>query len=55
MLSHENEDDEFFRVLRQKKMYEGQRDQLSQQYFNMEQQNYALQTMKGTVKILLVG
>lgn len=28
-------------------MYENQRDQLMQQSFNMEQSNYALQTMKG--------
>jgi charged multivesicular body protein 5 len=36
------------RVLKQKRMYEGQRDQLMQQSFNMEQSNYALQTMKDT-------
>jgi len=36
------------RVLKQKRMYENQRDQLSQQSFNMEQSNYALQTMKDT-------
>jgi len=36
------------RVLKQKRMYENQRDQLMQQSFNMEQSNYALQTMKDT-------
>lgn len=36
-----------FRVLKQKKMYESQRDNMMQQSFNMEQQNYALTTMKG--------
>eukprot|EP00123_Amoebidium_parasiticum_P019442 comp25587_c0_seq1/m.47008 comp25587_c0_seq1/g.47008 ORF comp25587_c0_seq1/g.47008 comp25587_c0_seq1/m.47008 type:complete len:219 (-) comp25587_c0_seq1:74-730(-) len=34
------------RVLKQKKMYEGQRDQLSQQAFNMEQAHFATQSMK---------
>ncbi|XP_051944184.1 charged multivesicular body protein 5 [Hippocampus zosterae] len=36
------------RVLKQKKMYEGQREQLAQQSFNMEQANYTLQTLKDT-------
>jgi len=36
------------RILKQKKMYEGQRDQLSQQSFNMEQSNFAIQGMKDT-------
>jgi len=36
------------RVLKQKKMYEAQRDQLMQQSFNMEQSNFALQSMKDT-------
>ncbi|XP_046330698.1 charged multivesicular body protein 5-like [Haliotis cracherodii] len=36
------------RVLKQKKMYESQRDQLMQQSFNLEQQNFAIQTMKDT-------
>jgi len=36
------------RVLKQKRMYENQRDQMMQQSFNMEQSNYALQTMKDT-------
>eukprot|EP01114_Cavostelium_apophysatum_P023874 TRINITY_DN913_c0_g1_i1.p1 TRINITY_DN913_c0_g1~~TRINITY_DN913_c0_g1_i1.p1 ORF type:complete len:209 (+),score=65.95 TRINITY_DN913_c0_g1_i1:141-767(+) len=37
------------RVLKQKKMYEGQRDQLSNQAFNMEQTNFATQSLKDTV------
>lgn len=36
------------RVLKQKRMYEGQRDQLMQQSFNMEQANYTIQTLKDT-------
>lgn len=36
------------RVLKQKKQYEGQRDQLMQQSFNMEQSNYAIQSVKDT-------
>ncbi|XP_054622973.1 charged multivesicular body protein 5 [Dunckerocampus dactyliophorus] len=36
------------RVLKQKRMYEGQREQLAQQSFNMEQANYTLQTLKDT-------
>uniref|UniRef100_A0A672GF55 Charged multivesicular body protein 5 n=1 Tax=Salarias fasciatus TaxID=181472 RepID=A0A672GF55_SALFA len=36
------------RVLKQKKMYEGQREQLAQQSFNMEQANYTIQTLKDT-------
>uniref|UniRef100_A0A5S6QY15 Charged multivesicular body protein 5 n=1 Tax=Trichuris muris TaxID=70415 RepID=A0A5S6QY15_TRIMR len=36
------------RVLRQKRMYEGTREQLMQQSFNMEQSNYAMQAMKDT-------
>lgn len=36
-------------VLKQKKMYEGQRDQLMQQSFNMEQANFSTQTMKDTL------
>lgn len=36
------------RVLKQKRMYEGQRDQLGQQAFNMEQANYTIQTLKDT-------
>ncbi|XP_077394290.1 charged multivesicular body protein 5-like [Festucalex cinctus] len=36
------------RVLKQRKMYENQRDQLAQQAFNMEQANYTLQTLKDT-------
>uniref|UniRef100_A0A3B3SHK6 Charged multivesicular body protein 5 n=1 Tax=Paramormyrops kingsleyae TaxID=1676925 RepID=A0A3B3SHK6_9TELE len=36
------------RVLKQKRMYEGQRDNLAQQSFNMEQANYTIQTLKDT-------
>ncbi|XP_077996545.1 charged multivesicular body protein 5-like [Glandiceps talaboti] len=36
------------RVLKQKRMYENQRDSLMQQSFNMEQANYATQTLKDT-------
>ncbi|KAL4624690.1 charged multivesicular body protein 5 [Arapaima gigas] len=36
------------RVLKQKRMYEGQRDSLMQQSFNMEQANYTIQTLKDT-------
>ncbi|KAK3105559.1 hypothetical protein FSP39_000404 [Pinctada imbricata] len=36
------------RVLKQKKMYENQRDNLMQQSFNIEQQNYAIQSLKDT-------
>lgn len=34
------------RILKQKRMYESQRDQLAQQSFNMEQSNLAIQGMK---------
>eukprot|EP01137_Pigoraptor_chileana_P031143 Opistho-2@18547 len=37
------------RVLKQKRMYEAQRDQLMQQSFNMEQANFATQTLKDTI------
>lgn len=36
------------RLLKQKKMYESQRDNLAQQSFNMEQANFSLQTLKDT-------
>ena len=36
------------RVLKQRKMYEAQVDNLRQQAFNMEQTNYATQTLKDT-------
>lgn len=36
------------RVLKQKKMYETQRENLAQQCFNMEQANYATQMLKDT-------
>lgn len=36
------------RVLKQKKVYEGQREALSNQSFNIEQQNMAIQSMKDT-------
>jgi len=37
------------RVLKQKKMYEQQRDQMSNQVFNMEQTTWATQSLKDTV------
>jgi len=36
------------RVLKQKRMYENQREGLMQQSFNLEQSNYAIQTVKDT-------
>lgn len=36
------------RILKQRKMYEQQLDNLRQQSFNMEQANYATQTLKDT-------
>lgn len=36
------------RVLKQKRMYEGQKDNLMQQSFNMEQANYTISTLKDT-------
>ncbi|XP_049605556.1 charged multivesicular body protein 5 [Syngnathus scovelli] len=36
------------RILKQKRMYEGQRDNLMQQSFNMEQANYTIQTLQDT-------
>jgi charged multivesicular body protein 5 len=36
------------RILKQKKVYEGQREMLGNQSFNIEQQNMALQSMKDT-------
>ncbi|KAK3546322.1 hypothetical protein QTP70_025680 [Hemibagrus guttatus] len=36
------------RVLKQKRLYESQRDQLAQQSFNMEQANYTIQSLKDT-------
>ncbi|XP_005112773.1 charged multivesicular body protein 5 [Aplysia californica] len=36
------------RVLKQKRTYENQRDQLGQQSFNLEQQNFAVQSLKDT-------
>ena len=36
------------RVLKQKKMYESQSDNLKQQSFNMEQAHYTTQTLKDT-------
>nr|CDQ05667.1 Bm3998 [Brugia malayi] len=41
------------RILKQKRMYENQRDQLSQQSFNMEQSNFAIQGMKDTQTTVL--
>jgi len=37
------------RTLKQKKMYEGQRDQMMNQAFNMDQANFASQSMQDTV------
>ncbi|KNE66768.1 hypothetical protein AMAG_11262 [Allomyces macrogynus ATCC 38327] len=37
------------RVLKQRKMYEGQRDQLMQQSFNMEQAQFATENLKNTL------
>uniref|UniRef100_A0A4X1UQM2 Charged multivesicular body protein 5 n=1 Tax=Sus scrofa TaxID=9823 RepID=A0A4X1UQM2_PIG len=42
------------RVLKQKRMYEQQRDNLAQQSFNMEQANYTIQSLKDT-KTTTVG
>ena len=36
------------RVLKQKKMYESQREQLTNQSFNMEQTNFSIQSLKDT-------
>jgi charged multivesicular body protein 5 len=36
------------RVLKQKKQYEGQRESMAQQSFNLDQTNYAIQSMKDT-------
>ncbi|KRY75268.1 Charged multivesicular body protein 5 [Trichinella pseudospiralis] len=36
------------KVLRQKRLYENQRDNLTQQSFNMEQSNFAIQSLKDT-------
>jgi len=37
------------RVLKQKRVYEGQRDQMMNQSFNMEQAHFATQTMQDTI------
>ncbi|VDK18535.1 unnamed protein product, partial [Anisakis simplex] len=42
------------RILKQKRMLENQRDQLSQQSFNMEQSNFAIQGMKDTQASFIV-
>jgi len=36
------------RVLKQRKMYEGQREQISNQSFNMDQANFTIQSLKDT-------
>lgn len=41
------------RVLKQKRMYEQQRDNLAQQSFNMEQANYTIQSLKDTKTTVL--
>jgi len=46
------------RILKQKRSYENQRDQLGQQSFNLEQQNFAVQSLrdtKTTVDAMKVG
>nr|XP_002131784.1 charged multivesicular body protein 5 [Ciona intestinalis] len=40
------------RVLKQKKMYETQRDNMMSQSFNMEQTNYSIQTIKDTKNVV---
>lgn len=40
------------RILKQKKMYEGQRDQLQQQAFNMQMANFSSQAMQDTVTMV---
>lgn len=42
------------RILKQKKMYEGQREQYMTQSFNMEQANFASQTMHDTVATVFI-
>jgi charged multivesicular body protein 5 len=42
------------RILKQKKLYEGQRDQLMQQSFNLEQANMAKETLENTVVRLFI-
>ncbi|KAK9707683.1 Vacuolar protein-sorting-associated protein 60 [Basidiobolus ranarum] len=37
------------RVLKQKKLYEGQRDQMQQQVFNMEQASFATENLRDTI------
>jgi len=37
------------RILKQKKLYEGQRDQLTQQSFNMDQANFVTENLKNTI------
>ncbi|ORY02022.1 charged multivesicular body protein 5-like protein [Basidiobolus meristosporus CBS 931.73] len=37
------------RILKQKKMYEGQRDQMQQQVFNMEQTSFATDNLRDTI------
>lgn len=43
------------RVLKQRKMYEGQRDNLMQQSFNMEQANFATQMLKDTKSTVMAA
>ena len=42
------------RILKQKKLYEGQRDQLMQQSFNLEQANMAKETLQNTVVWIII-
>mmetsp|Transcript_21417 Transcript_21417/g.29966 ORF Transcript_21417/g.29966 Transcript_21417/m.29966 type:complete len:206 (+) Transcript_21417:93-710(+) len=46
--SHNTIKQKALRVLKQKKMYEQQRDQMSAQQFNMEQANFTTQSLKDT-------
>lgn len=41
-----------FRILKQKRQYEGQKEQLDNQAFNMEQSNFAIQGMKDNQVIM---
>lgn len=40
------------RILQQKRMYENQRGMMMQQSFNMEQTNYATESVKDTVTVV---
>ena len=42
-------------ILKQKKLYESQREQLYQQQFNVEQTRFTVQSVKDTVTTVQVG